>query len=181
MVAGLGSGAEITNHVGISSTPTAELVATRHNNIAEQTFTVTALKADLTVFSTWGQASGTRAGQPASFTIFYQNAGEEDASNITIVDTLPANVTFVSADPQPKSVVGNVLTWSVPSLSYLDTGSIKVNVRLGSALKPGAKLENVLEISSDPADLDRAGEQPDQERAMLTVGQGQLFLPIARK
>lgn len=178
--AGLRSGTEVVNTAGISSTP-AEAEATRHNNIVSQSMLVSAPQADITVFTTWAQASGTKSGQPTNFTIFYENVGEEDATDITIVDTLPTGVSFVSADVAPVSVVGNTLTWHVNTLSFDQLGSINVNVRLSDTLKGGAQLQNTVQISSNPPDISSVGEQPDSETAVLTVGFGQIFIPMARK
>ncbi|KPV50319.1 hypothetical protein SE17_27625, partial [Kouleothrix aurantiaca] len=128
VAAGQSSGTEITNSAGIGSTP-SEAETTLHNNIASQTMLVTAVEADLTVFTNWPQASGTLPGGNASFTIFYQNLGGEDATDLTIVDTLPQGVSFVSADVQPVSVVGNVVTWHVDTLASGQLGVITLNVK----------------------------------------------------
>lgn len=168
----------LTNSVGIISTP-AEADATRHNNVATQTL-ITTGPPDLTLNTSWAQASGVGPGQTASFAIIYENAGENDANDITIVDTLPAGATFVSAEPAPASVQGNVLTWKVPSLTYLETGSIKVNLQIGAGVPIGTLLTNSAAISSNPPDLDRPDEHPDSELSSLMVGH-QLFMPVAAR
>ena len=177
--AGQTSGTEITNSAGISSTP-SEADTTLHNNIASQTLLVTAVEADLTVFTSWAQASGTLPGGNAQFSIFYQNLGGDDATDITIVDTLPQGVSFVSADVQPVSVVGNVVTWHVDSLASGQLGVITLNVKLASTLKGKAQLQNFVEIASNPADYSGAGALANTENATATVGNSPLFIPMAR-
>lgn len=179
VAAGQTSGTEITNSAGISSTP-SEAETTLHNNIATQTMLVTAVEADLTVFTNWPQASGTLPGGNASFTIFYQNLGGDDATDITIVDTLPQGVSFVSADVQPVSVVGNVVTWHVDSLASGQLGVITLNVKLASTLKGKAELQNFVEIASNPADYSGAGALANSESSKATVGNMQIFIPMAR-
>ncbi len=179
VAAGQSSGTEITNSAGIGSTP-SEAETTLHNNIASQTMLVTAVEADLTVFTNWPQASGTLPGGNASFTIFYQNLGGEDATDLTIVDTLPQGVSFVSADVQPVSVVGNVVTWHVDTLASGQLGVITLNVKLANTVKGKAQLQNFVEIASNPADYSGTGARPNTESATLTVGGNQLFIPMAR-
>jgi uncharacterized repeat protein (TIGR01451 family) len=60
-------------------------------------------------------------GDPFSYTIIYENTGTGDAGNVTIKDTLPSDVTFISADPAPDSTPNNKLIWDlgvVPAGTY---------------------------------------------------------------
>ncbi len=67
-------------------------------------------------------------GGPIMYTITYQNIGTGVATNVIIVDTLPAGVTFNSAFPAPTSVVGQILTWNIGTLNPGQGGTILVNV-----------------------------------------------------
>jgi uncharacterized repeat protein (TIGR01451 family) len=173
----------IVNSAGISSTP-SEAPATVHNNVATQTL-ITAGAADVTVNtnSTWAAATGTGPGKEFSFTINYGNFGQTDANDITITDVLPANVTFVSASvtPATNNPTTHTLTWSVPSLAYLESGSITLVVRINNNVATGAQLVNNVSISSNPADLQSNRALPNSEQATLTVGQRSLYLPLVVK
>ena len=68
------------------------------------------------------------AGDPASYTVTVSNAGTSAATNVVLTDTLPAEVSFVSATPAPTSVSGSVLTWSLGDLAAGGSVTITINV-----------------------------------------------------
>jgi uncharacterized repeat protein (TIGR01451 family) len=81
----------LTNTASVSST-TADPDPTDNSDTA--TTTVTAL-ADLSVVKT-GPANVV-AGGTVTYTLDVSNAGPSNAAALTVIDTLPAGVTFVSA------------------------------------------------------------------------------------
>ena len=152
---------QMTNSVGISSTP-SEAPATLSNNVATQTV-ITGGPPDLTVASTWPQATGTAPGKEFSYTITYTNLGENDANDITITDVLPANVTVVSSNVAPaNNATSGTLTWHVSSLEYRESGDITL-------------------VVSNPADLNRVDEQPDSVQEALTIGNHLVSMPMIFK
>ena len=74
------------------SSPTAD--PNLGNNTSTAVTTVTP-SADLSVVKT-GPATVTAAGS-VTYTLAVNNAGPSDAANVSVTDTLPAGVTFVSA------------------------------------------------------------------------------------
>lgn len=175
----LGLNTLLTNTAGISSA-TVELPANRHNNVTSHT-TITQGPPDVTVSSTWPTAAKPAPGSEFTYTISYANMGADDASDVTITDSLPADVTLVSASAPDASfnhaTSGN-LVWSVPALASLDTGTIELRVRVGAKVAPGTALLNQVTISSNPADSPTTN---NSEVKVLVVGQYGLFLPIVRK
>lgn len=52
----------------------------------------------------------------AIYTIRYGNSGSGAATGVVLTDTLPNDLTYVSANPTPSSVVGQTLTWNIGTL-----------------------------------------------------------------
>ncbi len=95
----------------------------------------TAILDPLMILSKTGPATANPGG-PINYTITYQNIGNGVATNVVIVDTLPAGVAFVSAFPAPTSVVGQVLTWNIGLLNPGQGGVILVNVTVTTSIGP---------------------------------------------
>jgi len=55
-------------------------------------------------------------GDLLSYTVTVNNAGVGDATGVTLTDTLPTEVDFVSATPPPKAVAAR-RAWSLPAIS----------------------------------------------------------------
>lgn len=177
---GLAADLEVVNSAGISSSP-SEVAANLHNNVAVHRL-ITAGPPDLGVASTWAGVQDAVPGQNFTYTITYGNYGEADAFDITIADQLPGQVSFVSqtapAGVTFQGVIGGKPTWKIPSLAYLEGGTIAMVVHLDNAAVTGTLKQHSLSIASSPADLTRAGEQPDVETASLTVANHLLFIPL---
>ncbi len=90
-----------TNTANVISTSTADPAL--GNNAASAGFSITA-RADVTV-SKIGTPSPATAGQNLTYVVTATNLanGQSAADNVTIADTLPPNVTFVSASPSAGS------------------------------------------------------------------------------
>ena len=50
-----------------------------------------------------GSASPVTPGEPMTYSLTVTNDGPSDAESVVVTDTLPAEVTFDSADPVPDS------------------------------------------------------------------------------
>ena len=77
------------------------------------------------------------------YTITVTNNGDGDATGATVVDTLPAGLTYVSSDPA-GTASGSTVTWNVGELAPDDSATVTLTVR-GTA--GGAKV-NVATASS---------------------------------
>ncbi len=73
-----------------------------------------------------------------TYTITVTNIGAVDLTDLTVTDTLPADMTFVSATPAPSSVTGNILVWT-----HADLG-------LTGPLTPGASVSITLTAQVSP-------------------------------
>ena len=107
--------------VGIDATAgTLANVATLDDGTAPVTSrpaTTTVTTAMLSLGKALAGVDSVSAGDLVTYRITYTNASATvSASNVTIVDTLPAGLTFVSADGAP-TVAGQVVTWTIGTLA----------------------------------------------------------------
>jgi uncharacterized repeat protein (TIGR01451 family) len=92
--------------------------------------------ADVTVtapvmtFSKSVDATTADPGDQLTYTLTYENTGTGWASSVVIVDTIPADVTFVSSNPTYDSVVGNVYTWNLGDVAPGASGTITIIVKV---------------------------------------------------
>jgi uncharacterized repeat protein (TIGR01451 family) len=106
-------------------------------------------------------------GDPITYTIEYENTGTGDASDVVIVDTLPADVTYDSASPAPDSVVGNILTWNIGDVLSETSFTITVTV----TVNPGTSDETVLHnyVTLDYSDANGNHIEQLDDSAYVTV------------
>jgi uncharacterized repeat protein (TIGR01451 family) len=129
---------------------------------------VTAIKPDLSVSSTW--PGGAQQSANVSYAITYTNHGQGDASDVVITDTLPSVVDagFIGSTRPPSTVNGNVLTWNIGSLSVSESSTFTVTVKILAAAPK--QLTNAIEISGAPADEPGLPSQDNTESRILVVG-----------
>ena len=137
----------LSNSASVSST-TADPVP--GNNTSSASTTVTA-SADLSITKS-GPATVV-AGNNVSYNLVVANAGPSDAANLSVADTLPAGVTFVSATGTGWTCTnaGNVsVTCTRPALT---TGSTAPTIAI-VVTAPGqaGSLSNTASVSSTTAD-----------------------------
>lgn len=70
----------------------------------------------------------------AIYTIKYGNSGSGTAINATVSDTLPSELTYVSAMPTPASVAGQALSWNVGNIAPGQQGIIKIFVKINATI-----------------------------------------------
>ena len=71
--------------------------------------------------------------EPATYTLTMANLGTSTAKSVTVTDTLPAAVSYVSASPAPTTIVGQTLTWDIGDLAVGATAVITITVNPESA------------------------------------------------
>jgi len=93
----------------------------------------------------------TFSGETLTYKIVVLNIGNQEATGVSIADTLPEYVTFVAAD-QGGSEAGVVVTWPTFSLAA-DAFTIRsVNVVVGNPLSVGVdEIENGVTVADDGA------------------------------
>ena len=91
------------------------------------TATEPAIDADLQVTKTADPASPV-VGETLTYTLAVVNNGPDDATGVVVTDTLPAEVSFVSANATPGSCgqTGGVVTCSLGNVPALGTATITI-------------------------------------------------------
>jgi uncharacterized repeat protein (TIGR01451 family) len=113
------------------------------------TSTTTVLRPDIVVQKTAPLSAVT--GSQFDYTLTYSNRGSATADGVTLLDTLPAGVTFVSATPPPGIINGDQRGWVVGTLGTGQTGSITLRVQV-AANAPGHVVNNATISTTTPGD-----------------------------
>src|SRR6185436_14172282 len=142
----------LTNTAGITSASTPD-PDTGNNSDTELTDVVTS--ADLSILKS-DTPDPVTAGTTLTYTLLVHNAGPSDALNVTVADSLPADVSFVSA----ISTQGTCDSSVACSLGTLVSGqsvtiTIVVHVDAGT-LGPLSNTATVTSDTSDPAPINNS-------------------------
>jgi uncharacterized repeat protein (TIGR01451 family) len=140
----------LTNRVTISTT-------TPGDDPSDNTDTIITTVIAPNVRVTKSGPATVTAGATFAYTLSYGNNGQASATNVQLVDTLPAGVSYVSASPAPSSVSGQVLTWNLGTLAAGATGSITIQAQAAASVANGTTVTNSATISTttpgdDPTD-----------------------------
>ena len=145
----LADGTTLTNTAGVvGSEPDPDL----SNNIASEETRV-ARQADLAVTKT-DDPDPAASGGDLTYTLSVTNNGPSDATGVTLTDTLPTGVTFVSATPSQGSCSesGGTVTCTLGDLAVDGSAAVEIVVTLDPTLADGTTLTNTAEV---------AGNEPD--------------------
>jgi uncharacterized repeat protein (TIGR01451 family) len=88
-------------------------------------------------------------GEGASYSITVSNLGNTTAKNVVLVDTLPAEVSFVNSTPAPTTGSDNVLTYNLGDLTPGASVAITVNV---SVIATEGTATNNVSVTTDSAE-----------------------------
>jgi uncharacterized repeat protein (TIGR01451 family) len=152
--------ARVSNSItdGTPLTNSASMTSVETPTPVSSSATVKVLNASLAMTKTVDKAtanSGVSAtstlGDVLTYTIGFENTGSIDATGVTIVDTLPQNVTLVGATPAATTDTGGQLTWAIGDLQANGTGSISLQLRVGDDLRDGTQLVNAAGLTSTNA------------------------------
>jgi len=119
--------------------------------------------ADLSVTKT-ESADPIAPGAPLTYTIVVRNDGPATAPNVVLTDTLPAAVTFVSANPA-QNTGPNPLVWNLGDFGPGDVQTITLQVIVNASAN--ADFTNRAEVSSDAPDNDPTDNTHDQGTQLL--------------
>jgi uncharacterized repeat protein (TIGR01451 family)/LPXTG-motif cell wall-anchored protein len=144
-------GSVLTNNVIISMDPSTVDVDTSDNSTSETT-TIQAV-ADMSIDKA-DEEDPVAAGTQLTYDIGYDNLGLSDATGVTVVDSLPGEVVFVSATPDQGSCseAAGVVTCDLGDVPVdASVGQILVVVDVPADTTPGT-ISNTAVISSDLVD-----------------------------
>ncbi|HEY6170580.1 MAG TPA: Ig-like domain-containing protein, partial [Verrucomicrobiae bacterium] len=125
------NGASLSNTASVGS-PTSDPNST--NNTTPPVLTSVTPVADLVLTKT-GPAAAVLPGANFDYTLTVANSGPSAASNLSVTDSLPANVTFVSASAGGVFSSGNVIWASLGSLAA--GGSTNLTLTVTAPLRGG--------------------------------------------
>ena len=122
------------------------------NNSATDTDTLTP-ESDLAITKT-DSADPVNPGDPLTYSVAIVNTGPSDATGVTVVDSLPAGVTFVSSVPGPPtcSFAGVTLTCGLGALAAGGTSAVSISVTVD--LSASGILVNTAAVSGNESDPD---------------------------
>ncbi len=131
------SGRNVTaTNTASTSTPTPEHTLS-NNADAAATALVPPPQADLNLGMTDSPDPVVGGGSTLNYALALRNDGDLPADGVTLTDTLPAGVTFLSATPPPASVSGRTLQFTLGSLAAsngvaggADEAAVTINVRV---------------------------------------------------
>lgn len=120
--------------VGVSD---RQSVAIQSAKPASQPLLIAKLDADRSI---------ARPGDNITFYVTVSNAGQAKAMNVVVVDSIPANSTFVSADNQGMAS-GGVAQWAIDSIGIGQLRTVKVVVRVNPSFLNGSIISRVCAYS----------------------------------
>ncbi|MDI6781205.1 MAG: carboxypeptidase regulatory-like domain-containing protein, partial [bacterium] len=146
----------LTNVVEVRTSSQEEML---ENNRAIITTMIEDASFDLFINKggSWWRNEGAVTGEDYTYYISFGNQGNTDVGSVTIVDTLPAGVSYVSnTNLGTPAITGSgtvlspyVLTWEIDSLSPTYWGNyLELIVHLDDTITNGAGLVNVVNIST---------------------------------
>jgi uncharacterized repeat protein (TIGR01451 family) len=118
------------------------------NNTAGQT--ITSNRADLRLAKVSNVPRPT-VGQNVTFTLTLTNDGPDQATNVTVADTLPAGLSFVSANTATGTFDNNTRVWTVPSLNSGASATLNI---IAQVTATGSKINVAQVTASDQFDAD---------------------------
>jgi len=99
-------------------------------------------------------------GGSITYTISYENTGDTDLSNVTIVDALPVEVTVAAGTPGYNDV-GHTVTWTILALAEGASGTVSVAGTINATATPGSTIINYATIDSDETNPTTVQENTD--------------------
>lgn len=107
--------------------------------------------------STWIAASGSptgadgsyQSGQTITYSIYVQNNGSAPLTNVTVVDTLPANTSFYGATNSVTPDANGKITWTIASIAAGGTAYVNLTVTVGSNLTGVAYIKNTAYVDAN--------------------------------
>jgi uncharacterized repeat protein (TIGR01451 family) len=90
------------------------------------------------------------AGNNLTYTLCYENFGTVNATNTTITDVLPPEVTYLSASPEPNLTLNDslILIWNIGELPPNEHHTITITVRV-NVPHPGGIITDYANITAD--------------------------------
>jgi uncharacterized repeat protein (TIGR01451 family) len=166
-------GTTITNSVTIDSDQTPPAAASAQ---AVTFYSVPSL-TKYVVGSVVGESESANADDTVVYAIHFDNANDSALTNVSIVDTLPQELSFISADGDGSfgryDAKSHAFTWTYPALAPKSSTHLELTGRVKKGLSPLATITNVATLTS--------GEiSPATASVDVLVGEGPLRIQLMR-
>lgn len=174
------TGTVLTNRARIQSDETPDT-----DKGTDVTVAYAALEIEKTVASPTGQVDErdrpyVGAGDRVTYDITVRNPSRDtDVTQITVVDELPREMTFVSADGEDHfglyDAERHTFTWEYPVLAAGEEAHLTLVAAVNDAVEPNTVIANAVTVSSKQAEPSQARAEVVVASAQSTV-QGQIYL-----
>ncbi len=118
------------------------------------------LEVPVTLATTSNAPNFVNMGQLINYNLTYTVSGEGQARNLTLIDTLPDGVTYLSASLAPSSRYAQQLTWNFGNMSA-NSQIITITVRVNDGLMHGQVITNTAQLN------DAIGGGPTAQRSTV--------------
>jgi uncharacterized repeat protein (TIGR01451 family) len=108
-------------------------------------------------------------GDQIAYTIEYENTGTGNATNVKIVDKIPADTTVVSATPTWDSESGDEYTWDIGNVAAGGSGNITLIVKVDAGTADGTLLRNTVTLSYADANGNSLPDETDYADVTVTA------------
>ncbi|MEA2414937.1 MAG: hypothetical protein QOI58_1594 [Thermoanaerobaculia bacterium] len=149
-----------TTFTNIASVSTATFDPNDENNSSTGTTTVPSQQADVSVLKTGPAAA--MADTDVSYSITVTNGGPNAAASVSLTDTLPGTMTFVSmvqntgpafnCTPLPSVGSGGTVTCTIDPLSSGTTATFTLTGHVPMGTPSGTTFENIAQVTSTTSD-----------------------------
>jgi uncharacterized repeat protein (TIGR01451 family) len=108
-----------------------------------------------------------QAGETLTYTINYQNPGNETAHSVIVKENYDQNLAFLFSAPMPD--IGTDNTWSLGDLTKGESGTITVNAKVRSSVHNGTILKNNVQINCAEKIANSASTNTTVVRELLEI------------
>jgi uncharacterized repeat protein (TIGR01451 family) len=130
------------------------------DSVTSNVAVTTVIHAQLALGKTLLGPATARIGETVSYTLVAANhSATMPAHAVTLADTLPAGLEFVSASPA-ASVSGTVVSWTIGDLAPGDSVSVALTVRVSDQVRDTVSVSNVAVVASANAAPQSATAEP---------------------
>ena len=150
-----------TNTAQIASVDQADIDSTPNNNVAaeddQDSAVVTPPQVDITVVKSASPDPAT-TGSDLTYTLLVTNNGPANATGVTVVDTLPAEVTFSSVvtTQGTASESNGVVTANIGNLSVNQAETVNIVVTPNAAAATAGSVTNNVTVTANEVETDPA-------------------------
>ena len=130
---------------------------------------ITTVTAPVLTFSKGADVAYADPGDFIVYSLAYHNGGTGAATGVTVTDTLPDHVTFVTASPWYSGVSGRAYTWDLGTVDPGASGTISVTVQVDVGTADRTFLVNAATLDYDDANGNPYAQLSDDATTTVTA------------